>query len=52
MRFSAKVKTDDGSWIEFKSIRWIDLDPNGHPVRICGPNGIQYTEFELRVEND
>lgn len=49
MRFAARVKTDDGEWIEFEAIRWIALDQHGRPERICGPNGLQYSEFELII---
>ncbi len=53
MRFSAKVKDlDTAEWIDFSHIRWIDLDKHGRPERICGPNGLQYEEFELIVEEE
>ncbi len=51
MKFGAKVKSDNGEWIEFNDIRWIGLNDNGEPERICGPTGLQYSEFEL-VVND
>ncbi len=50
MKFSAWVKADDEEWIYFDAIRWISLDENGRPERICGPTGIQYGEFRLEVE--
>ncbi len=49
-KFSARVKNDDGEWIDFDPIRWINLDENGCPVSICGPTGLQYTEFKLNIE--
>ena len=30
--------------------RWIALDEDGYPERVCGPSGLQYSEFVLEVE--
>ena len=50
MKFKAWVLTDENEWLFFDAIRWIDLDKDGRPVRICGPTGLQYNEFDLEVE--
>lgn len=52
MKFRARVKTDTGEWIEFDHIRWISLNEQGEPDRICGPTGLQYDEFELIEEDE
>ncbi len=50
MKFKAKVKTDNGEWIDFDHVRAILLDKHGKPEVVIGPTGLQYTEFELEVE--
>lgn len=44
--------TQNGEPREMDHIRWVGLDQNGRPQRICAPNGIQYREFELHIEED
>ncbi len=51
MKFRARVKTDNGEWITFTRIRVILLDEHGKPEVVIGPTGLQYTEFELEVED-
>jgi len=50
MKFIAEVKTDDGEWVKIDNVRWIALDENGKPERICGPSGLQYGEFRLGID--
>ena len=50
MKFIAEVKTDDGEWIKINNVRWIALDENGKPERVCGPSGLQYGEFRLGID--
>ena len=53
IKISAKVKDlDNGEWINFSHIRWISLDKQGIPERICGPTGLQYEEFELFISEE
>ena len=47
MRFTAKVKTDEGEWIDMP-IRVILLDEQGQPDCVVGATGLQYREFELQ----
>ena len=46
MQFTARVKTDDGEWIDM-TIRAIFLDVDGRAERVVGATGLQYQEFEL-----
>ena len=46
MKFKAKVKTDNGEWIEMP-ITTIFLDNNGQAERVLGQTGLQYSEFKL-----
>ncbi len=50
VKFRAKVKTDNGEWIDFDHIRAILLDKQGKPEVVIGPTGLQYTEFELELK--
>ena len=43
---------DNGEKIELPVVRWIDLDNEGKPQRICGDTGLQYEEFELVLIDD
>ena len=47
MKFTAKVKTDTGEWID-TPIRVVLLDKQGAPEVVIGSSGLQYSEFELR----
>jgi len=49
MKFRAWVTTDDGEQFSITP-RWIALDEDGCPERVCGPSGLQYSEFVLEVE--
>jgi hypothetical protein len=49
MKFRAWVTTDTGEQLHLTP-RWIALDEEGHPERVCGPSGLQYSEFVLEVE--
>lgn len=46
MRFTAKVKTDNGEWIAMP-IRVILLDKEGNAEIVVGATGLQYSEFKL-----
>ena len=48
MNFRARVRTDDGEWIEMP-IRAILLDKEGSPEVVTGATGMQYNEFELQA---
>ena len=37
---------DNGEQWEFIP-RWVGMDKNGVPDRICAPNGMQYREFRI-----
>ena len=51
MIFTAWITTDNGERLHIKP-RWIALDENGCPERVCGPSGLQYSDFQLEVKMD
>ena len=52
VKVKAKVKLhEEGKW-EIIPIRWIDINKEGRPERVCGVNGLQYEEFELIWEEE
>ncbi len=51
MKFTGKVKTDNGEWITMQ-IRAILIDEQGKPEVVIGSSGLQYSEFNLEVEED
>ena len=46
MKLKAIVFMDNGEQWEFIP-RWVGMDKNGVPDRICAPNGMQYREFRI-----
>ena len=46
MKIKAKVKTDNGEWIDMP-ITAIFLDNSGQAERVLGQTGLQYSEFKL-----
>ena len=50
MLITAIVKLHEEDKHQEIGIRWIDLDEQGSPVRVCGKTGRQYEEFELIIE--
>ncbi len=49
MRFKARVESITGEWIDME-LSAILLDKQGKPEAVIGKTGLQYTEFELEVE--
>jgi len=52
MVVKAKVKLHEEEKWEIMPIRWIDINREGRPERVCGVNGLQYEEFELIWEEE
>ena len=51
MQFKARVKTEEGTWLDMP-IRAILLDKDGRAEVVIGASGLQYSEFELEQKGE